>query len=452
MLTGGEANGKVLRSALFVDFDNVFIGLRDSSPRAAEVFSRSPEAWLSWLTRVPEMAQGPAAERAEGAEGAAGGAGQESEAQGAARRLLLTRNCYLNPVQDTKGFRAFFTRAGFRVVDCPSLTQHGKSSADIHMVMDILDILAHPVRYDEVIVMSADADFTAVMLRLRSHDRRTVSVSSSPVAHAYRAACDLVVSDEEFTRQLLGLQRSANTAGTADGGGLSQLSQSSGLPEGIEEFIVDLVRKSPKAVSHASIASQLMKKYGRPQTVGGQWFGYGAFGDVLGSLTLTLDGQPLVVDFATPGYVLDPTRHSRPIPTPDATEGLDPDLAAFITSVHSTTGMPKLAPATYRGLFEQIHAEVRDLLASGQPYVVETVAGAVAQRCFEAAIPVTVSQVKFVLRGYELSGYWRGGPQAASPAELAGASRDSAVARCVQMGIPGTDENLALLDRWLVAQ
>lgn len=443
MLTGGEANGKVLRSALFVDFDNVFIGLRDSSPRAAEVFSRSPEAWLSWLTRVPEVAQAPSGEGAEGL---------EPESQGAVRRLLLTRNCYLNPVQDTKGFRAFFTRAGFRVVDCPSLTQHGKSSADIHMVMDILDILAHPVRYDEVIVMSADADFTAVMLRLRSHDRRTVSVSSSPVAHAYRAACDLVVSDEEFTRQLLGLQRSASTVGAAADGGLSQLSQSSGLPEGIEEFIEDLVRKSPKAVSHASIASQLMKKFGRGQTVGGQWFGYGAFGDVLGSLTLTLDGQPLVVDFATPGYVLDPARHSRPVPTPDATEGLDPDLAAFITAVHSTTGMPKLAPATYRGLFEQIHAEVRDLLAAGQPYVVESVAGAVAQGCYEAGIPVTVSQVKFVLRGYELSGYWRGGPQGSSPSDLANASRDSALARCVQMGIPGTDENLALLDRWLVEE
>ncbi|MEZ0110089.1 hypothetical protein ABH920_004103 [Catenulispora sp. EB89] len=444
MLTGGEANGKVLRSALFVDFDNVFIGLRDSSPRAAEVFSRSPEAWLGWLSRVPEVVQVPSGE------GPA--EGLEPESQGTARRLLLTRNCYLNPVQDTKGFRAFFTRAGFRVVDCPSLTQHGKSSADIHMVMDILDILAHPVRYDEVIVMSADADFTAVMLRLRSHDRRTVSVSSSPVAHAYRAACDLVVSDEEFTRQLLGLQRSASSVGVAADGGLSQLSQSSGLPEGIEEFIEDLVRKSPKAVSHASIASQLMKKFGRGQTVGGQWFGYGAFGDVLGSLTLTLDDQPLVVDFATPGYVLDPARHSRPVPTPDATEGLDPDLAAFITAVHSTTGMPKLAPATYRGLFEQIHAEVRDLLAAGQPYVVESVAGAVAQRCYEAGIPVTVSQVKFVLRGYELSGYWRGGPQGSSAADLANASRDSALARCVQMGIPGTDENLALLDRWLVEE
>ncbi len=37
-----------LRTALYVDFDNVFLGLRDQDPQLAEVFGREPERWLSW--------------------------------------------------------------------------------------------------------------------------------------------------------------------------------------------------------------------------------------------------------------------------------------------------------------------------------------------------------------------------------------------------------------------
>lgn len=40
---------------------------------------------------------------------------------------FLIRNCYLNPTVYAK-YRTYWTRAGFRVIDCPSLTQQGKSS------------------------------------------------------------------------------------------------------------------------------------------------------------------------------------------------------------------------------------------------------------------------------------------------------------------------------------
>jgi uncharacterized LabA/DUF88 family protein len=78
-------------------------------------------------------------------------------------------------------FRPFFTRAAFRVVDCPPLTTRGKNSADIYMVLDILDALEHPTSFDEFILLSADADFTPVMLRLRAHDRRTVLLATGPL-------------------------------------------------------------------------------------------------------------------------------------------------------------------------------------------------------------------------------------------------------------------------------
>src|SRR5262249_12910658 len=103
----------------------------------------------------------------------------------------------LNPATSGR-YRADFTRAGFQVVDCPPLTGAGKNSADIHIVIHILDLLTHPTRFDEVILMSSDADYTPVMLRLRAHDRRTVIIAGGPSAAAFRAACDHVVDVDTF--------------------------------------------------------------------------------------------------------------------------------------------------------------------------------------------------------------------------------------------------------------
>jgi NYN domain len=112
------------------------------------------------------------------------------------------RLCYLNPDGD-RLLRGPFVRAGFQVVDCPSLTSAGKNAADIHMVIAMLDLLAHPTRFDEVMVMSSDADFTPALARLRAHDRRTVVVASGPRAPLLRSACDHLVEALDFARAAL---------------------------------------------------------------------------------------------------------------------------------------------------------------------------------------------------------------------------------------------------------
>ncbi|MEV4753633.1 NYN domain-containing protein [Micromonospora sp. NPDC049559] len=127
----------------------MYIGLRNSSPDAAAAFATDPSRWVRWM----EQDLGPF--RVDDEE---------------TPRMLLRRICYLEPSHSGK-FRSYFTRAGFRVVDCPSLTSMGKNSADIHMVLDILDTLTHPTRFDDFVVLSTDADFTPVFMRLREHDR-----------------------------------------------------------------------------------------------------------------------------------------------------------------------------------------------------------------------------------------------------------------------------------------
>lgn len=173
-----------VKSALFVDFDNIYLGLeRVSGPEAARRFADAPERWVRWLARDAHAAD-PGAPRAQ--------------------RDILVRRCYLNPIAFGNQ-RAMFTTSAFQVVDCPPLTRGGKCSTDIHMVMDILDALHHPTHFDEFIILSADADFTPLLLRLRAFDRRTLVVAVGPAAQAYRRACDHLVSDDEFVEKALGL-------------------------------------------------------------------------------------------------------------------------------------------------------------------------------------------------------------------------------------------------------
>ncbi|WP_159810499.1 NYN domain-containing protein, partial [Cellulomonas citrea] len=172
MTTDSDQTVRRLRCALFVDFDNVYIGLQRLDPVAAEAFASSPGHWLAGL----ELGE---------------------DEDGEISRRFLVRACYLNPSAFSQ-FRPNFTRAGFSVIDCPSLTQQGKSSADINLVLDAVDALAAPTRYDEFVIVSADADFTPLALRARAADRRVTIVTAGPAASAYRAVADQVVTADEL--------------------------------------------------------------------------------------------------------------------------------------------------------------------------------------------------------------------------------------------------------------
>jgi hypothetical protein len=180
-----------VRTALFVDFDNIYLGLQREDPTAAEQFATDPTRWLLWLQDKLPLPEGTGR-----------------------RRKVLFRRCYLNPSQFGR-FRPYFTRSAIEVVDCPPLTSGGKTSADIHMVMDILDTLGHATRFDEFILLSGDADFTPVLLRLSKHDRRSAILAVGPASVAYKAACDLLIDQDTFLEEAIGATPSTATRAAA---------------------------------------------------------------------------------------------------------------------------------------------------------------------------------------------------------------------------------------------
>lgn len=173
-----------VHTALFVDFDNIYLSLETQDLNAAQAFATNPDRWLAWLEHELPL-PGP-------------------DGFAATRRSLIRRT-YLNP-QTFGHYRPYFIRSAFEVIDCPPLTRQGKTSTDIYMVMDILDAIHNGTYIDEFLILSSDADFTPVLLRLRKHARYSAVLSVGYVSPAYKAACDFLIDQDTFIYRALGIQ------------------------------------------------------------------------------------------------------------------------------------------------------------------------------------------------------------------------------------------------------
>jgi NYN domain-containing protein len=369
------AEDSCIRSALFVDFDNVYIGLRGLDTEAAERFAADPGKWLQWM------------------EDGMPGPGGADLADLRDRRILI-RRCYLNPVAFSR-YRPFFIRAGFSVVDCPPLTGQGKTSTDIHMVMDILDTLQQYEHIEEFIVLSGDADFTPVLLRLRARDRRTTALTVGPAAAAYRAASDRVLTENDFVEVALGVEAqigdwSDGEAGTgaepaADGLDLAELRQS------MLDEVRRIIDASEEPLPLARAAHSLRKQFGRRVEETG-WAGAGSFKALLRSDV----GPGLEVTEGAPGYVFDPNRHEPPLARAiDARIAeFGPELGELVARVHNVTGAPALTSRQYARIFESLSEQLLQ-----EPYQLTATSKAVRDRCVEAGEPISRQEINFVLKG-----------------------------------------------------
>ena len=122
-----------LKSVLLVDFDNIFaatgIAMVDTLPK-----------WLLWLS-----------------DGALSVKGR--------RRKFAAKRVYWNSQYDVH--REAFEAAGFEAFDCrahaKSKIASGKSSADIVMTMDAIELRHQLNGVDEFIVLTTDSDFVPVV-------------------------------------------------------------------------------------------------------------------------------------------------------------------------------------------------------------------------------------------------------------------------------------------------
>ncbi|MBV2265316.1 MAG: NYN domain-containing protein [Thauera sp.] len=395
-----------MKSALFVDFDNVYSGLRKLDPAIADRFARQPLEWVNWVIGALEL---------------------PDHAPAGARRRLLVRRCYLNP-QAYQRFRPSFNLAGFEIIDCPALTSEGKTSTDIHMVLDIIDLLQHEARYDEFIVFSADADFTPVLRKLRRWDRRTTVLAIGFPSAAYRASADLLIDPDEFVRNALGFgdedEAPATTAADADAEGPSAVASARAAqampeaprsdspaaspvapigPDALDRAIAEVVATMRDEVARAAapvpcsrLASLITTRH---PVLAADWNGKGSFRKFVDSLELA----PLRFDWSNSGgFVFDPARSGAGMQDGNATPdwGEDQDILPLAMQIHEVSGVPLLGPAEYRALFSIIEDD-----AGRHPFDLKETGKRVRDRLREAGHGGSRLDVNWILRGLLMRGH-----------------------------------------------
>ena len=75
-----------------------------------------------------------------------------------------------------KGFKAAMHEANFELIEIPHVRQSGKNSADIRMVVDALDLCYTKAHVDTFVIISGDSDFSPLVSKLRENAKKVIGV------------------------------------------------------------------------------------------------------------------------------------------------------------------------------------------------------------------------------------------------------------------------------------
>jgi uncharacterized protein (TIGR00288 family) len=90
-------------------------------------------------------------------------------------------------------FKSAMHEASFELIEIPHLHQSGKNSADIRMVVDALDLCYTKEHVDTFVIISGDSDFSPLVSKLRENNKIVIGVGVK------NSASDLLVANcDEF--------------------------------------------------------------------------------------------------------------------------------------------------------------------------------------------------------------------------------------------------------------
>ncbi|HXK55269.1 MAG TPA: NYN domain-containing protein [Gammaproteobacteria bacterium] len=149
--------------ALFCDFENVALGVRDARYAAFDI------------RKVLE-------------------------------RLLLKGNIVVKKAycdwDRYKEFKTAMHEAAFELIEIPHVRQSGKNSADIRMVVDALDLCYTKAHVDTFVVISGDSDFSALVSKLRENNKLVVGVGvKNSTSELLTASCDEFIYYDDLVRE-----------------------------------------------------------------------------------------------------------------------------------------------------------------------------------------------------------------------------------------------------------
>lgn len=154
---------ETLSMALFCDFENVALGVRDAQ---YEKFDIKPVL----------------------------------------ERLLLKGNIVVKKAycdwERYKGFKATMHEANFELIEIPHVRQSGKNSADIRLVVDALDLCYTKAHVNTFVIISGDSDFSPLVSKLRENAKQVIGVGvKQSTSDLLIANCDEFIFYDDLVRE-----------------------------------------------------------------------------------------------------------------------------------------------------------------------------------------------------------------------------------------------------------
>jgi uncharacterized protein (TIGR00288 family) len=162
--------------ALFCDFENVALGVRDAKYAAFDI-------------------------------------------QKVLERLLLKGSIVVKKAycdwDRYKEFKPAMHEAAFELIEIPHVRQSGKNSADIRMVVDALDLCYTKSHVDTFVILSGDSDFSALVSKLRENNKIVIGVGvKNSTSDLLIANCDEFIYYDDLVREAEKARRKKHKAVT----------------------------------------------------------------------------------------------------------------------------------------------------------------------------------------------------------------------------------------------
>lgn len=101
-----------------------------------------------------------------------------------------------------KGFKAAMHEASFELIEIPHVRQSGKNSADIRLVVDALDLCYTKSHVDTFVIISGDSDFSPLVSKLRENDKKVIGVGvKNSTSDLLVANCDEFIFYDDLVRE-----------------------------------------------------------------------------------------------------------------------------------------------------------------------------------------------------------------------------------------------------------
>ena len=104
-----------------------------------------------------------------------------------------------------KEFKADMHQASFELIEIPHVSMSGKNSADIRMVVDALDLCYTKSHVDTFVIISGDSDFSPLVSKLRENDKTVIGVGvKNSSSDLLIANCDEFIFYDDLVREKAG--------------------------------------------------------------------------------------------------------------------------------------------------------------------------------------------------------------------------------------------------------